>query len=105
MRGHPALFTENGSLGHVENVPKLADMVESGRQILRRLVVDLERDDRQLPTINRASVRRTHGGAGSSNARTRRQLLTPGKVRLPKPTPLRDIRRTRAFDVARGSMR
>jgi hypothetical protein len=60
VRDHPALFTENRSLGHVENVMEFADMVESGRQILGRLVVDLECDDGQLPTINGARDRRTH---------------------------------------------
>ena len=54
VRGHTPLFTDSGGLGHVENFMQSADMVESGCQILRRLVVDFECDDGQLPTSNRA---------------------------------------------------
>src|ERR1700722_10823218 len=36
VRGHTPLFTDNGSLGHVENFVHCANMVEPYRQILWR---------------------------------------------------------------------
>src|SRR5271166_3321082 len=53
MRRKSPFLTDNGTLGHVENTPQRTDMVESGRQILRALIVDLECDDRQLPATDR----------------------------------------------------
>ena len=102
VRGHTSLFTDNGSLGHVENLVQGADMVESDRQILWRLVVDFECDDGQLPPIDWTRDRERARGVASSNANTRTQLLTPSKVRAPNPTPLRDIRRIRAPDARAG---
>jgi hypothetical protein len=61
MDRHPPFLTDNGSLGHVENPIQRTNMIQSSRQILRALVVDLECDDRQLPATDRACGR--HGRA------------------------------------------
>ena len=78
LRHHPALLAERRRLDDIENAGVRAQMVDRVSEILAGLIVDLafENDD-ALGWAGCASI--------VSNASTRRQLLSPGMRRAPKP--------------------
>ncbi len=99
MRGHPAFFAEGRHLQHVMHARqwraagpgRWPDPPASGRRPRSR-----------SPTAVRCSQAAGRSSA-ASKASTRRQLLSPGRVRVPKPMPVRLSRRTVAPRRPAGS--